>query len=341
LLQVLAATESIVVHVPRIIAHVRNVDAQSGQKTRIDTVGAFVSARGGTAEPGPFGSVKVCWPIPSPPPLVSLIVPTRDKLELLRPCVDSILLRTSYAEFEVLIVDNGSADADTLRYLQDIRGDQRVRVLSYPHAYNYSAINNYAARLARGSYLCLLNNDTEVVSADWLTEMMRYAVRSDIGAVGAKLLYADGSIQHAGVVVGIGEAAGHAHRHLPANDAGYFCHAHVAQFVSAVTGACLVVDKRKFLAVGGLDEEQLAIAYNDVDLCLKLERAGWHNVYVPHAVLIHHESKSRAKDHAPSRIDAYRRELLTFQERWGAKDYQDPLLNPNLDRSSETFVIRF
>jgi len=168
---------------------------------------------------------------------------------------------------------------------------------------------------------------------------MRYALRPEVGAAGAKLLYANGTIQHAGVVVGIGGAAGHAHRFLPANKPGYFRMAHVPHFVSAVTAACLVVEKEKFVAVGGFDEEQLPVAFNDVDLCLKLEAAGWRNVYVPHAVLLHHESKSRGKDSARENVERYRRELEVLQERWGTKTYEDPLHNPNLDRYSETFVI--
>jgi GT2 family glycosyltransferase len=303
-------------------------------------VSKFVSRRGGSATVGPFDTVKVSWPLQPELPLVSIIVPTKDKVRLLKACVDTLLGRTSYAPFELLIVDNASEEDATRRYLSAIAKDQRVRVLSYPHAYNYSAINNFAARQAKGSYLCLLNNDTEVIEPEWLTEMMRYAVRPDIGAVGAKLLYGDRSIQHAGVIVGIGGAAGHAHRNLPVSKPGYFCRAHVAQFVTAVTGACLLVDKRKFLAVGGLDEEGLAIAYNDVDLCLKLERAGWRNAYVPHAVLIHHESKTRPKDHSRTQIGRYSRELEIFRTRWNVESYQDPFFNPNLDRTSETFLIR-
>lgn len=341
LLHVIATANDRVRHVPRIIAHVPDIERQTPQADRLTAVRRFAASQGGTVTEGPFDSVKVSWPLPAPLPMVSMIVPTRDKLELLRPCVESLLHRTTYDNFELLIVDNGSVDPDTIRYLDELRANPKVRVLPYPLPYNYSAINNHAAREARGSYLCLLNNDTEVVGADWLSEMMRHAVRPCVGAVGAKLLYEDGSIQHAGVIVGIGDAAGHAHRNLPADDAGYFGHAHVTQFISAVTGACLLVDKRKFMAVGGLDQEHLPIAYNDVDFCLKLERAGWRNVYVPHAVLIHHESKSRAKDHAPARIGAYRLELQAFQDRWGAKTYDDPLFNPNLDRSSETFLIRF
>lgn len=340
LLRIVTGSEVSIIHVPHITAHVRTGARAGDQQARLEVVSKYVSGRGGSAAGGLFDTVKVAWPLPSELPLVSIIVPTKDKIHLLRACVETLLGRTSYAKFELLIVDNGSEEAATRRYLAAIASNTHVRVLSYPHAYNYSAINNFAARQANGSYVCLLNNDTEVIEADWLTEMMRYAVRPEIGAVGAKLLYADQSIQHAGVIVGIGDAAGHAHRNLPASKPGYFCRAHVAQFVTAVTGACLLVDKRKFLAVGGLDEDGLAIAYNDVDLCLKLERAGWRNVYVPHAVLIHHESKSRLRDHSPTQIDRYRRELAVFQKRWNVESFHDPFFNPNLDRTSETFLIR-
>ena len=179
-----------------------------------------------------------------------------------------------------------------------------------------------------------------IVEPEWLTEMMRYAVRPDVGAVGAKLLYGDGSIQHAGIVIGMGDAAGHAHRFTPANQPGYFRQPHVSQFVTAVTAACLVIEKQKFEAVGGFDEEKLAIAYNDVDLCLKLQAAGWSNVYVPHATLLHHESKSRDSDFSPTQHERYLSELRVLQERWETKSRQDPQHNPNLDRYSETFVIR-
>jgi GT2 family glycosyltransferase len=329
-----------VIHVPHIVAHLRSGDRDSDQQTRVEAVSRHVAASGAIVRSGPFESVKVSWPLPAERPLVSIIIPTKDKLELLRPCVESVLERTTYEPFEILIVDNGSVESRTAKYLNEIDGHSKVRVLPYPSPYNYSAINNFAVREAKGAYLCLLNNDTEVVEDEWLTELMRYAVRDDVGAVGAKLLYPDRTIQHAGVVVGIGGAAGHAHRNLPDTEAGYFSQAHTPQFVTAVTGACLVVEKRKFLGVGGFDEEGLAVAYNDVDLCLKLEHSGWRNVYVPHAVLIHHESKSRGKDYSPSQIDRYRRELKIFQNRWGTTTYDDPLLNPNLDRSSETFLIR-
>lgn len=335
-----ASEASAIIHVPHVLCHVDATRAEPAAANRIALVQRKLGPVGAVCSPGPFDTIKVEWPLRDPLPLVSIIIPTRDKIELLRPCIEGLLSRTEYRNLELLIVDNGSTDPAAIDFLQEIAGNPRVRVLAYPHAYNFSAINNFAVAQARGEYLCLLNNDTEVVEPAWLTEMMRYAMRSEIGAVGAKLLYADGSIQHAGVVVGIGEAAGHAHRFLPANDPGYFRQAHVAQFVSAVTAACLVVAKDKFEAVGGLDEEGLRIAFNDVDICLKLQAAGWSNVYVPHAVLLHHESKSRGSDTSATQIDRYRRELAVLQERWGTKTYQDPLHNPNLDRYNETFVLR-
>lgn len=331
-------TDRPIVHVPNILTHA--TPRTGDQSERLSIVGRKVRSFGGRCTIGPFSTIKVEWPLPKKHPLVTIIVPTKDKLELLQPCMEGVLNNTDYDDYEILIVDNGSVEKRTADYLAGMSKNPKVRVLAYPGGYNFSAINNYAAREARGSYLCLLNNDTEVVSSDWLKELMRYAVREDIGAVGAKLLYEDGSIQHAGVVVGIGEAAGHAHRLLPGKEPGYFRQPHVAQFVSAVTAACLVVEKKKFEAVGGLDEAQLAVAFNDVDFCLKLEKAGWRNIYVPHAVLVHHESKSRGKDISPINFDRYQRELAVLQKRWGTKTYEDPLHNPNLDRYSETFVFR-
>ncbi len=326
-----------IVHVPHILAHVQRASSSEG---RSDAVSRHLQSLGATCAPGPHSTTKVIWPLPDEPPTVSIIIPTKDKVNLLQACVESVLGKTTYPDFEIIIVDNDSVVPATLSYLDEISRHERIRILRYSHPYNFSAINNFAAKQADGSFLCLLNNDTEVVEPDWLTEMMRYAIRSDVGAVGAKLLYSDRSIQHAGVVVGMGDAAGHAHRFLPENEPGYFRQAHAAQFVSAVTAACLLVEKAKYDFVGGLDEEVLAIAYNDVDLCLKLQSCGLKNVYVPHAVLLHHETQSRGHDLSPNQIARYAQELKAFQDRWGTKDFQDPLHNPNLDRYSETYVIR-
>ena len=334
------ASPSGVVHVPHIVTH------RFPQASPVTSAGARMAAlsdhlhdTGAELTAVEDGSIHVRWPLPVSLPKVSIIIPTRDRIDLLRPCVAGVLSATDHENLEVIIVDNGSTERQTLTYLDQIGQDPRVEVIRYPRAYNYSAINNLAAKQATGEYLCLLNNDTEIIQPDWLTELMRHAARPHVGAVGAKLLYPDGSIQHAGVVVGLGNAAGHAHRFLRRGKSGYFNRAHISHYVSAVTAACLVVEKRKYDAVGGLDEEGLAIAFNDVDLCLKLEAAGWKNVYTPHAILIHHESKSRGKDISPEHIDRYRRELAVLQKRWNTENIIDPLHHPNLDRAQENFTI--
>jgi GT2 family glycosyltransferase len=335
MLSATAAARNCIQHIPHILYHAQGFQGRLGD--RMEAVAEHLRPFGATCSPGEFDTIKVEWPLPSVLPLVTVIVPTRDKLELLRPCVEGVLGRTNYGNFELLIIDNGSVEPQTADFLERLSREPRVRIVSYPEPYNFSAMNNFGVRNAHGSYVCLLNNDTEVVAPAWLTELMRYAVRPEVGAVGAKLLYEDRSIQHAGVVIGIGDVAGHAHRFLPQGKPGYFKLPHVAQFVSAVTAACLVIDKAKLERVGGLDE-QLAVAFNDVDFCLKVEAAGWRNVYVPHAVLVHHESKTRGSDMSPDQIDRYYREVEMLQNRWGTKTYVDPLHNPNLDRSNETFL---
>jgi GT2 family glycosyltransferase len=333
-----AACADRIVHIPHILSHTL---ANAGfDRRRLVEVSQHVEKVGARCKPGPFGTTKVEWPLPQNPPLVTIVVPTRDNLEVLKPCIEGVLEKTDYPNFEVLIIDNDSVEKSTAEFLTKIEKDRRVRVRAFHGGFNFSTMNNFAVRDARGTFVCLLNNDTEILEPVWLTEMMRYAVRPEVGAVGAKLLYDDGTIQHAGVIVGLGEAAGHAHRFLPANEPGYFAMPHVAQFVSAVTAACLLVEKAKLKSVNGLDPE-LACAFNDVDLCLKLKTAGWRNVYVPHAALLHHESKTRPKDQSPDQIERFMRELRILQDRWTTKTYADPQHNPNLDRLSETFVIDF
>lgn len=325
-------------HVPRITARTPSDHWSRPDPAHIAALRRWLSKAPGTgASAGPYGTASIRWALPDPPPKVSIIVPTRDQVELLRTCVGGLLERTDYPNFEVIIADNGSVEPETHHYLRAVTDDERIRVVNWPHAFNYSAINNHAASFAKGQFLCLLNNDIEIITPDWLCELVRHGARPGVGAVGAKLLYPDRSVQHAGVVIGMGNAAGHAHRGLPEGDPGYFAQALIARGASAVTGACLVVRKAHFEAVGGLDEEGLAVAYNDVDLCLKLERAGLRNVYAPAAILIHHESKSRGLDFAPEHLARYMRELAVFQERWGSPDYQDPWHHPQLDRASEVY----
>lgn len=339
LLTATAITHGPICHVPRIVCHTDPALTKPDGSARIDAVRAYLQPDGAVVTNGPFDTVRVHWPLPIALPLVSIIVPTRDKLELLRPCISSVLDKTSYPSFEVIIVDNQSVSRETKDYFDKIGNWDNISILKYDDEYNYASINNFAVQRSSGNIVCLLNNDTEVINEEWLEELVRYAIRPDIGAAGAMLLYDDGTIQHAGVVIGLGEAAGHAHRHLSRVEPGYFCQAHIPRLVSAVTAACLVVERHKFDAVGGLDAVGFGTAFNDVDFCLKLEKAGWRNVYAPQAMLYHYESKSRGSDLAPANVDRYRRELALLQQRWETKTYIDPIHHPLLDRSFETYTL--
>lgn len=273
-------------------------------------------------------------------PKVTVIVPTRNRVDLLRTCIEG-LAQTDYPDFEVIVVDNGSDDPATLDYLANL-DPARHRVLRDDGAFNFSRLNNRAARMATGEMLCLLNNDIEVLAPDWLAVMVRQALRPEVGAVGARLLYPDGRIQHAGVVMGICGGAAHAHRLLRPDEQGYFRRHALPQFVSAVTAACLVVRRESFEAVGGLDEAAFEVAFNDVDLCMRLNARGWQSLYEPRATLVHHESVSRGLDRDPVGAARLGRELAALQARWGTDDFAgegDPFHHPQLSRYSERFAV--
>lgn len=282
---------------------------------------------------------RLRWAIPNPAPMVSLLVPTRDGVDVLRQCVDSILQKTAYPNFEVLILDNQSRCSETLAYLQAIQSDARVHVHQWNHPFNYSAINNFGARLARGSILGLINNDIEVITPDWLCEMVSHACRAEIGCVGAKLYYGNDTVQHGGVILGIGGAAGHSHKYALRDAAGYMGRLQVVQNLSAVTAACLVLRKSVFEQVGGLNETDLAIAYNDVDLCLKVREAGYRNLWTPYAELYHHESISRGADDTNAKRCRAQREVDYMRRRWGSQLDTDPAYNPNLTLIHEDFSL--
>ena len=271
-------------------------------------------------------------------PPVTIIVPTRNRVDLLQTCLSGIAA-TDYPDIEVIVVDNDSDDPQTLEFLAGL-DPARHRVLRHKGAFNYSAINNRAVGEARGRLLCLLNNDIEVIEPNWLAAMATQALREDVGAVGARLLYPDGRIQHAGVVIGMGNAAGHAHRLLHPDEEGYFHRHALPQFASAVTAACLVVMRERFLAVGGLDESNFPVAFNDVDLCMRLNRRGWQALYEPRATLIHHESVSRGFDRDPAGAARFAGELAALQRLWGTAELVDPFYHPELSRASERFVVR-
>ena len=336
-------------HVAKVLVHVEDGGADPARPS--DPAAAEASARAvsehlrrigrpGQVEPIAGRSIlRIRYAIPAPPPLVSIIVPTRDRLPLLRGCLNSILEKTAYASFEVIVVNNASRQPETLRYLATVAVDRRVRVLPYPGPFNFSAINNFAVAQACGSVIALVNNDIEVLAPDWLTEMVGHALRPEIGCVGARLLYPDGTVQHAGIVLGLGGLAGHGHKGLPGGAPGYVGRAIAACNVSAVTAACLVVRRSVYEEVGGLNEE-LAVAFNDVDFCLKVLRAGYLNLWTPFAELRHHESASRGAEISRDQAQRFGREIELVKRRWGPALRRDPYYSRELTALREDYSLR-
>ncbi len=275
----------------------------------------------------------------SPAPLVSVIIPTRDRAALLARCVDGVLHRTDYAPIELLIVDNDSRERRTARLLARLATDPRVRVLCYPGPFNWSAMNNAAVRQARGEIVALLNNDIDVIDPAWLREMVALAQRPDIGIVGARLLYPDGTLQHAGITIGPGAVAGHLCRGAARHDPGHGGMLRHARSVAAVTGACMVLRRAVFETVGGLETAHLAVTGNDLDLCLRVRAQGGRVVCTPRAELYHREAASRGPDFRAAQLDRVGQERAYLVERWGALAEHDPYLNPNLATVNEQLVL--
>jgi O-antigen biosynthesis protein len=284
---------------------------------------------------------RVRYEVPQPPPKVTLIIPTRNGRNLLERCVSNILKLTSYPNYDIIIIDNGSDDAGIFDYFQELRPIGNIQVKRDDRPFNYSAINNAAVASASGSIIGLINNDIEVISPDWLTEMVSLAVQPDVGAVGARLWYPNDTIQHAGVVIGMGGIAGHAHRSLKRGQPGYFGRAAIMQSFSAVTGACLVVRKELYLKVGGLNESDLAIAFNDIDFCLKLRQLGYRNLWTPYAELYHHESASRGAEDTSQKRARFESECRYMQDHWGEWLTADPAYSPNLTLDGQDFSLAF
>ena len=271
-------------------------------------------------------------------PKVSLLIPTRDYLDILSTCVDSILEKTDYPNYEILILDNESREPETLKYFESIR-KKGCRIIPCPGTFNYSQINNRGSIEADGDLIGFLNNDLEVTDGSWLTELVAQAMRGHIGAVGPKLLYPDGRLQHAGVLIGVGHVAAHAFR-LFENDPGSGpLRAHLTQNYSAVTAACLLVRKEVFNQVGGFDDVDLSITNNDVDLCIKIREAGYRNLYTPFATLMHHESASRGPEDTPEKLDRYKKEVDHMWKKWPEILMNDPAYNRLLTRFKEDFSL--
>lgn len=273
-------------------------------------------------------------------PQVSIVIPTRDQHDVLKACVDSILSATSYPNYEIVIMDNQTECPQAKAYLAQLSEQSKVKVVLFDEVFNYSKINNDAISHCGGEYLVLLNNDTKVITPDWLQKLIGIAAQPKVGCVGAKLLYPDNSIQHAGVVLGLGGYAAHSHRCLKEQHPGYFNRPHLIQTVSAVTGACLAIKKSTYLEMNGLDES-FQVAYNDVDFCLRVQAAGYDNVYCAEAKLYHFESKTRGSDQQNAVKRArFEKEKEQLKTRWGKVIEQDPYYSPHLTRGRENFTLR-
>ena len=286
-----------------------------------------------------FPYYHMVYSVGDSPPLVSLIIPTKNQKTLLAACIDSILRKTSYPNYEILVVDNGSSEQDALDYLKEISSHKRIRVLEDPRPYNFSALNNRAVTQASGQIIALVNNDVEVISFDWLSLMVGHAMRPEIGCVGAKLYFSNDLVQHAGVILGLGGVAGHGHKYFRRSHHGYFSRLILTQNLSAITGACLVVRKEIYQDVGGLNEKYLAIAFNDIDFCLKVREKGYRNIFEPNSELYHHESISRGPEDTPEKRRRFRSEVEYMKRRWGDILYSDPYYSPNLSLQT-SFLIK-
>ncbi len=324
-------------HIPHVLFHEWLDEQRDRRRASISVLREHLSRLGhpGTVTQLPDGIQRVSWPVPRRTS-VSIMIPSKDKPDLLKDCIDSIRSRTEGIAPQIIVADNGSVQPGTRAYLDRIAADGTAMVVSCPGPFNFPKINNQARRHATGEILVLLNDDTQVISSHWLTELASLARRPEVGAVGCLLLYPDGTIQHAGIVLGIGGAGDHAFRNLPGDAPGYLNLIRCRREISAVTGACLAVSAEHFDAVGGLDED-LPVTLNDVDFCLRLRARGLINIWTPWAVLEHWESKSRGHDFTDAALERQAAELRLFAARWGHLMAQDPNYHPGLSGSEPDY----
>ena len=339
-------------HVPRILYHWRTHKASTadnpaskmyafeagkraieGNLERCGVKGAVVT------HTSDYGFYNVTYPVKDKP-LISIIIPNKDQRDTLKQCLDSVEGRSTYQNYEILVVENNSEEAETFTYYEELKQKKNVRVLTWGGEFNYSAINNFAVREAKGEYLVFLNNDIQVITPGWLEELLANCQRPEVGIVGAKLYYPDDTIQHAGVIIGMGGVAGHAFRGMKRSRTGYLHKASLQMDYSAVTAACMMVERSVFEAIGGF-EEALVVAFNDVDLCLRVCQKGYLVVYNPHVELYHYESKSRGADDSKEKVNRFKQETEFMKTRW--KDLLkkgDPYYNKNLTLSKWNYSLR-
>lgn len=340
-----------IVHIPKVLYHWR-CHAQSTSENPESKLYAFENGckavkahydRIGIpaeVEQGPFYGMYRTHYLWKEQPLVSILIPNKDHAADLKKCMDSIEEKSTYRNFEFIIVENNSTEEETFAYYKEIEKRDNVRVLYYKEDFNYSRINNFGAKEANGEYVLLLNNDTEMIEPDSIKEMLDVCMRPDVGIVGAKLLYEDNTIQHAGVIIGFGGVAGHAFIGQDRDDNGYFSRIISVQNLSAVTAACLMVRRSVFDEVEGLNEE-FKVAFNDIDFCLKVRKAGYLVVYNPYAQFYHYESKSRGQEDSADKVARFQQEIGLFGERWGELlEHGDPYYNPNLTLDKADFSLK-
>lgn len=341
----------IIVHIPRILYHWRTHQASTADnpasklyayEAGIRAVRENIERNGEEAEvthTKDYGFYKVVYKVRRRS-LVSIIILNKDNKDTLKKCIDSVLTKTTYDNYEIIIVENNSTQQETFDYYKELEKNSRIRVIKWEKEFNFSAINNYAAKSANGEYLLFLNNDIEVRSADWIDGMLGNAQRKDVGIVGCRLLYPDNTIQHAGVIIGIGGIAGHAFTNLPAARSGYMHRASTQVDYSAVTAACMMISKKLFEEVGGF-EEKLTVAFNDIDLCLRVREKGYLVVYDAYVEMIHYESKTRGSEDSKEKVRRFQDEIEYMRTRWiDILKQGDPYYNPNLTLSKWNFSLR-
>ncbi|WP_330202137.1 glycosyltransferase family 2 protein [Cyanobacterium sp. Dongsha4] len=337
-----------IIHIPRVLYHWRmsNTSTSFSPKTKpyaatagIKSVSDYLKRNNlpGIVVPHPEleGMNRIEPQFSSSLPLVSIIIPTRDRVDLLKPCLDSIYSMTTYPSYEIIIVDNGSKDPEIKEFFTHLE-QKGVNIIRDEGIFNYSRLNNLAAKEANGELLCLLNNDTQIITPHWLEEMAFFAIKSDVGVVGAKLFYTNDKVQHGGVVLGLGKhrIAGHSFTGISPKNPGYMGRAGLQQELSAVTGACQLVRKSVFWEVNGLDDS-LAVNYNDVDLCLRIRHAGYRNIWTPFAQLYHMGSASRGRDSTHEKFFRFQQEIEFMRQRWGELLLKDPFYSPNLSLEND------
>ena len=343
-------------HIPRVLYHWRVIPGSTAESldNKSYAVEASIKALrdyfdthnpGVTIKHGKLpNTFRIVWPLPDQVPSVDIIIPTRNGYRLIKRCIESIRSSTDYANYSITIIDNQSDDATTLDYLDTLQNDNVIRILRYDAPFNYSAMNNMAANQSSADILLFLNNDTEITNKSWMNEMVSHAIRPEVGAVGASLYYPNNTLQHGGIALGVGPAgiAGYLFQHLPEEDPGYYGRAIVANAVTAVTAACMAIERKKFLEVEGFNDEELAVAYNDVDLCLRLREQNYRIMWTPYARIIHYESATRGQDiEDDGKQKRLNKEAFYMQKKWKAALASDAYYNPNLENATCSFALSF